>query len=101
MEIEKDPNAILDYLWNWGGWLADGETIASADVLPVGVALAAGKPAPAIVAGSSAAGAVANGAVLAWLSGGVVDADASATCRVTTSAGRVDDRTITFTIVER
>lgn len=99
---EKDPDAVLDYLWDWGAWLEDGETITNADVSVVGVALVEGKPAPAIVAGETLAGvAVPAGAVLAWLGGGTLRAPASATCRITTSEGRVDERTKRFKIVQR
>jgi len=39
--------------------------------------------------------------VRAWISGGTVGQAAAATCRITTAGGRVDDRTLTFTIKER
>lgn len=26
----KDPNAVLDYQWDWSAWLPDDDTIASA-----------------------------------------------------------------------
>ena len=28
----KDPDAVLDYQWNWATWLPTGDTIASATV---------------------------------------------------------------------
>ena len=28
----KDPNAVLDYRWDWTQWLAVGDTISTADV---------------------------------------------------------------------
>jgi hypothetical protein len=36
-----------------------------------------------------------------WLAGGTVETRYSITCRVTTSAGRTDERTIKVTVVQR
>lgn len=91
--IDKDPNAILDYEWDWSAWLAahtPADTIVAADVLVSGCTLVT--PAQITSGGQR---------VRAWLSGGTVGAPASATCRITTSAGRVDDRTLYLTIKER
>jgi len=103
MRLFKDPHATLDYLWDWGDWLAAGETITAIQiVLTGGLTLASDRPAPAIIAGTRAGASVPSGAVLAWLAGGTVaPAPALATCRITTSAGRIDDRTFLLMIVER
>lgn len=84
-----DPNAVLDYQWDWAskGWLADGETIQTHTVTVAGVELDT----------DTATGT----AVTAWLSGGTVGTPASATCRITTSQGRTDDRTIRLVVQER
>lgn len=102
--MSKDPNASLDYFWNWGSWLASGETIVAQQILLTGgVTLAAGQPDPAIVDGSLGPGgpSVPSGAVLAWLAGGTPGTSAPATCRITTSAGRTDDRSILLRLGER
>ncbi len=55
-----------------------------------------------IVAGTRAGASVANSAVVAWLADGTpAPTPAQATCRVTTSAGRIDDRTFLLVIAER
>lgn len=87
-ECDKDPDAVLDYTWSWAGWLQDGETITDHDVEVVGVEV-------------QSDGVVGGTAVTAWLTGGEVGEPASATCRVTTSAGRVDDRTIRLHVRHR
>lgn len=81
-QFVKDPNAVLDYQWDWSEWLAVGETIASHTVtVPTGLTL-----------DSSTASTT---TVTAWLSGGTAGTTYTVTCRVTTSAGRTDDKSIT------
>lgn len=86
--IAKDPNAILDYTFNWTDWLAtNSDSISSYTVTVDGVTLAS----------DSRLGAY----VTAWVSGGdpTVQRRASITCRIVTAAGRTEDRTI-YLIVE-
>ena len=83
----KDPNAVLDYSWDWTAWLDTGETITSHTLIPTGVTVES-----SAVVGSS---------VVAWISGGTAKSTASVTCRITTSDGRTDDRTMTLWIQER
>lgn len=78
-EIPHDPNARLDYGWDWSAWLADGETITSHTVTATG----------GLVVESSS---VISGSVVAWVSGGT-PGRASLTVHIVTSAGRADDRT--------
>ncbi len=83
----KDPDAVLDYAWDWTAWLAEGETISAATVTATGVT----------VDSSSEDG----GVVTAWISGGTAGVGATATCRVVTSQGRTDDRSLSLTIAQR
>lgn len=84
----KDPEAVLDYVFDWASWLDTGETISSHTItVPAGLTL-----------NSSA---VASGLVTAWLSGGDVGATYRVECKVVTSAGRTDERSITIGITER
>lgn len=84
----KDPDALLDYSVDWSSWLADGETLDTVEwIVEDGLTNAA----------SSATGAVAT----IWLSGGTVGATYRVTCRVSTSAGRVDDRSFAVRVGER
>ena len=97
----KDPDAMLDWYFDWAAlsngtgesdWLAGGESIteAAVTVAPTG-GLTAGEP--AVVNGGTA--------VQVWLSGGVAGQRYSVACRVTTSAGRIDERTAQVNVRQR
>ena len=84
----KDPDAVLDYSWDWSAWLEPGETISSSTVtVTAGITLDSQS----------------NTAVraTAWLSGGVAGTLYQATDRITTSLGRTDDRTLTIRVTNR
>lgn len=83
----KDPDAVLDYEFDWSEWLASGETISSTTVTVTGVTLDSSPND--------------STSVVAWVSGGTDGAVATVACRITTSAGRTDERTITLRITER
>lgn len=88
--IERDPNAVLDYTIDFTDWCdAQADTIAAHTITVVGCTVAP--------LGSSHD----SKKVTVWISGGTVGTPASATARVTTAAGRVDDRTIYFKIKEQ
>ena len=87
----KDPNATLDYSFDFTAWLQQAnDAIASVLAIPTGCTLAR-------------AADFTGGVVTAFVSGGVVDEDASVTFRVTTTSQppRVDDRTVILKIRER
>ena len=86
----KDPGAKLDYSIDWGEWMPDGDALASATWTPTGVTVAS-SPAP------SFSGNVAT----VWLEGGTDGDDATVTCRITTTGGRIDERTIGIRLRER
>lgn len=85
----QDPEAMLDYTWDWSGFLAEGEVItdhevfAERDVLDV-----------TLVAADAFN-------VTAWLSGGAIGQRDFVTCRITTSLGRTDDRSIYVAVSNR
>ena len=82
-----DPNANLDYEWDWTDWLAVGETITAHTITPP----------TGITVGTHA---VAGSKVVAWLTG-VVGTKGRVVCHIVTSAGRTDDRSITVTVQDR
>lgn len=85
--FQKDPNATLDYQWNYAEWL-DTDTIASHQIIvPIGLTLVSSTHT--------------SSAVTAWISGGTVGKTYAVVCRITTTAGRIDDRTISLEIRER
>lgn len=85
----KDPAAVLDHGMDWSAWLDEGETITAQTVVAVPVGL------------TIAAVAQANGIVSWRVSGGTLGQDYIATCRVNTSLGRVDERSVRYRVGER
>jgi len=86
--INKAPGATLDYTWDWTNWLATGETI-TAHTLTLD---------PAITKTAETASTT---SVTAWVSGGVAGNGYLVKCSITTSAGRIDERTIRLYVVAR
>jgi hypothetical protein len=85
----KDPNAVLDYQWDWSDWLPTGDTIATADV-----SLSTGN---VVISSESNT----TTTVTAWVAGGTDQTESRLTARVVTAQGRTDDRSIILAIVER
>ncbi len=89
--ISKDPDATLDYGFDWTDWLAGGESIATWTVTVNGVTKEA----------EDRVGPV----VTVWVSGGTPGPSsiATITCAITTDASpaRTDNRTIYLKIQER
>ena len=84
----KDPSAVLDYVFDWTGWLATSETIVNHTITAD----------MGLVVDSSTEN---NGKVTVWLSGGTAGINYKVACKITTSAGRTDERTIWIKVVER
>lgn len=84
----KDPSALLEYVFDWSPWLADGETITG-HVLTVDDGL---------TLDSSSADA---STVTAWLADGTARRIYKVACLITTSAGRTDERTMTIRVTNR
>ena len=86
---KKDPNATLDYTFDWTAYLTPmADTIASVSwVLPAGLANVSQSNTPMTAT--------------VFVSGGTLGESLQLTCRITTAGGRTDDRSITLKIVER
>lgn len=84
----KDPDATLDWRWDWSEWLADGEVIIASTMT-----VSAG-----LVMDSNSFSATST---TVWLSGGTAGQPYSVANRITTSAGRIDERTITIRVTNR
>lgn len=86
--IEKDPDALLDYSFDFTEYLApDNDSITSAIfVLDEGL--------------TEEHSSHTNTGAVVWISGGVTGTS-RVTCRITTAGGRVDDRSVFLKIVER
>ena len=87
--FNKDPDAVLDYAFDWSSWLSAGETI-STRTITVGTGLTQ----PSTDTESS-------GVVTVWLSGGAAGNDYDVACKIETSASRTDERTITIRCINR
>jgi hypothetical protein len=82
----KDPDANLDYTFDWTEWL-DGDSISSAEVTVTG--------------GTKGATSNTSTAVTVWVSGGTVGQTITVACKITTSAGRIDERSVRLKVQER
>jgi hypothetical protein len=87
----KAPAAVLDYQMDWSAWLAQGETISSADV-------SAGAGITVNPAGKATS--FAGGVVTFWLGGGTSGTTYAVTVTVTTNS-RTDSRTIQVAVGPR
>lgn len=84
----KDPNANLDYGFNWSDWLASEETIeTSIWTVPAGLTKESESNTTTVT--------------VVWLSGGIVGVDYEVVNHIVTSMGREDDRTITLKVRNR
>lgn len=87
-DFVKDPDAVLDYMFDWSVWLSSGETIQSSNVT--------------VTSGINLDSQSATSTkVTAWISGGTSGVPYTVTCRVNTSQGRTDDRSITIRVSDR
>ena len=84
----KDPDAVLDFTFDWASWLEGTDTI-SAHTLTIDTGL---------TKDSDSAG---DDSVTAWLSGGTAGEDYDVVCSIETGDGREEDRTITIMVRER
>ena len=91
-EVKKDPNADLDYGFDWTAWLGATDTITESTwVVP------------------SASGLTTHSASIStdfkvttvWLKSGNAGGVYSATNHIKTAAGREDERSLRVTIVDR
>lgn len=93
--IDHDPQAKLDYTWDWTDWLGD-DTIISAAVT---ARVEEGRdPADVVTIDDIWPS---SKTITAWISGGVHGTPCAVTCRITTTAGRIDDRTIRLRVRDR
>jgi hypothetical protein len=89
MALKKDPNAVLDYTFDWGPYLTPlNDTIQTVTWITSAGITKVSQSNTAVTA-------------TAFVSGGVLGEKETLTCRITTSGGRTDDRSVTLQIVER
>lgn len=85
----KDPQAVLDWIWDWTDWMDTGEQIATSTftVTPPGITI------------DSDENSLYSATV--WLSGGTEGQVYSVTNTITTNQGRTDERSITIRVTNR
>jgi len=83
----KDPNANLDYEVVWSDWLTSDTITAVAWTVETGI--------------TQTAATNTTTAATIWLSGGEAGTEYTVTCRVTTTAGRIDERSIAIRVAQR
>lgn len=84
-----DPQAVLDYKFDWSAWLEDGETIIAHQVTGDGVTV----DSSSVTDGGTS--------VTAWVSGGTATVGSRVTCQITTTLGRVDERSMLLYVEDR
>jgi hypothetical protein len=85
----KDPDAVLDYSFDWALWLEEAQdTLSSADITAIG---------SVVIDSQSLTGSVAT----AIVSGGTVGIEAGLRCRILTAGGRIDERSLMLVIREQ
>jgi hypothetical protein len=99
-EIEKDPDAILDYTFDWSAWLDDDSiSAASPAIADSDTMTLADETDHASI--PSAGYSIVGDTVIVWLKGGAARDRAAVTCTITTDGGRTDDRTVYVRVRER
>jgi hypothetical protein len=88
--LPKDPDAVLDYQFDWSQYLQAGETILTSTFIVVG--------SDSLVLSNES---VAGGVTTFWAAGGVSGEAAQITNRITTDQGRTDDDTALLRIRPR
>lgn len=92
--VVKDPEAVLDYAFDWTQWLGEvSDTIvaATATVVP-------GDASSNVTVDSVS---FTDTKVIAWVSGGTDSDTVELICHITTAAGREDERTMYLKMKER
>jgi hypothetical protein len=83
----KDPTDELDFTRTWDDWLAEGETISTVQWTVEAGLISTGTPDTHT-----------DTTATIWLEGGEVDEEYDVACKITTSQGRVVERTFTVKV---
>lgn len=87
-DYTKDPDAVLDWVFDWTPWLGASETISTSTFILT----------PGITKNSDTKTA---STTTIWLSGGSAGKPYRITNRIVTNQGRTDDRSITIRVTDR
>lgn len=93
VDVTKDPDAKLDYGFDWSQWLQTGETVTvSAWTVDTGLTISS-SPAPTINGDGNITS--------VWLESGAIGINYLLKNHITTSSAREDDRTMKVHVVNR
>lgn len=84
----KDPDAVLDWHFDWTDWLSSGETITSSNFFVTS----------GLVVNSTS---FTSSNTTIWLAGGSAGTPYTVTNRISTNQGRTDDRSVTVRVKDR
>jgi len=87
--FKKDPDATLDYTFDWSAYLTPLSDVIQSATFVADAPLITSNPSHTPTAATC------------FVSGGVAGTQLTLTCRITTTGGRTDDRSITLKIVNR
>lgn len=83
----KDPQATLDYRFDWSLWLVTDTISTVIWTVPSGIT-------------QTAATNTTTTATI-WLAGGVVGTKYTVACRITTATGRIDERSLIVSVIQK
>lgn len=88
----KDPDAVLDYAFDWSTWLdSDSSPVETINSHTITVSAGITKDSDSET----------DGVITIWLSGGTAGVSYTIACEIVTSAGRTDERSIIIQAQER
>lgn len=99
--IRKDPDAVLTYGIAWADWLGSRTLDTAVWTVPTGITKGTESINSAALVDDDGVSHAAGTVALVGLSGCTADTSYTVTCRVTTTDGDVDDRSIVIACGER
>lgn len=83
----KDPDAVLDYSFDWSAWLVSDTISTSTWTAGTGITIDSNSSTTTVTT--------------VWLSGGTASVAYTVTNRIVTAASRTDDRSLTINVEQR
>lgn len=108
-DYTKDPQAVLDFAFDWSNWLKEDEEIKSKDdggyIISVdeGIMVNDDMLANKIDTDDDGEPIIvhANSMIVIWLSGGTPKKKYDVACKILTTANRIDERTMRIYVMNR
>lgn len=96
--FKKDPNAKLDYTFDWSAWMVSGDTITASTF---SIETISGDAAPLIVSTPAATFSASDSTATAWFTGGTAGNTYVVTNQITTSDGRIAENSIVIIVEDK